>query len=89
MYHKTGRPPGRPRSLPQNLEELVLGDLLNRMNTETRLVLPDLRGIARRLGISHASIRRVARVLHDKGKVQSVAIPRSHESRATLVMYRI
>lgn len=89
MYHPTGRSPGRPRSLPENLDELFLNDILGRMDAETRLVTPDLHGIARRLGVSHAAIRRVARALHDKGIVESVKISLSPESTRTFTRYRV
>lgn len=89
MYHPTGKRPGRPRSLPANLDELFLNDLLGRIDPATQLVAPDLHGIACRLGVSHASIRRVARALHDNGTIESVVISLSPASSRTCTRYRI
>ena len=89
MYHPTGKRSGRPRSLPANLDELFINDLLGRIDPATQLVAPDLHGIARRLGVSHASIRRVARALHDNGTIESVAIPLSPENSRIYTRYRI
>ena len=66
-----------------------MNDLQSRMDSDTRLVMPDLHGIARRLGISHAAIRRVARTLHDNGTIESVSIPVSPGSSSKFVRYRI
>ena len=66
-----------------------MNDLLGRMDRSTRLVAPDLHGVARRLGVSHASIRRVARALHDTGAIESVEIPYSPDSPRTFTRYRV
>lgn len=66
-----------------------MNDLLDRMDPSTRLVMPDLHGIASRLGVSHASIRRVARALHDNGTIESVEIPLSPGSPRTYTRYRV
>ena len=66
-----------------------MNDLLGRMDPSTRLVEPDLHGVAHRLGVSHASIRRVARALHDNGAIESVMIPFSPGSTRTYTRYRV
>ena len=66
-YKPTGRPNGRPPSLPSNLGELIIEDLKSRMDPETRMVLPRLSALVRKLDVSRSSLKRTMKGLRDNG----------------------
>lgn len=88
-YKPTGRPNGRPPSLPSNLGDLIMEDLKSRMDPVTRMVLPCLSALVRKLGVSRSSLKRTMRGLRDNGIFELVYVKKKPESKAYTIYYKI
>ena len=88
-HRATGRPRGRPPSLPFDLDEQVLRDLESRMDKTSLLVRPELAQLARRLKVSHASIKRVVAGLRHSGYIELCFIKKCPTDKVFTVLYKI
>ena len=88
-HRSTGRPRGRPPSLPFDLDEQVLCDLESRMDTTTFLVTPSLSQIARRLKVSRASIKRVVARLRNSGYIELCYIKKRPTDKICTILYKL
>lgn len=88
-YKPTGRPNGRPPSLPSNLGDMIMEDLKSRMDPATRMVLPELSNLARKLGVSRSSIKRKLKDLRDCGAFELVHVKSKPEAKVSTIYYKI
>ena len=88
-HRSTGRPRGRPPSLPFDLDEQVLCDLESRMDKATLLVTPSLSQMARRLKVSLASIKRVVASLRNSGFIELCYIKEQPTDKLYTVLYKL
>lgn len=88
-YKPTGRPNGRPPSLPSNLGDMIMEDLKSRMDPATRMVLPQLSNLARKLGVSRSSIKRKLKDLRDFGAFEFVHVKSKPEAKVSTIYYKI
>jgi DNA-binding MarR family transcriptional regulator len=88
-YKPTGRPNGRPPKLPYDIDEIVLKDLTERMDPSTKLVLPQIATIARKVGASRSSIKRVIKDLRDAGALELVYQKKDARAKLLTIYYRI
>lgn len=88
-YKPTGRPNGRPPTLPYNIDEMVLSDLTERMDPSTKLVLPRIAIIARKVGASRSFIKRVIKDLRDAGALELVYQKKDSGAKLLTIYYRI
>ncbi len=88
-HRSTGRPRGRPPSLPFDLDEQVLCDLESRMDTTTFLVTPSLSQIARRLKVSRASIKRVVARLRNSGYIELCCTKKRPTDKIGIILYKL
>ena len=88
-YKPTGRPNGRPPSLPRNLGELAMRDFVSRMDPHTGLVLPDLSRFALSLHVSRSSLKNVVRRLRDRGLLELVFIKQTPDAKIAAIYYRV
>ena len=90
MKHRaTGRPRGRPPSLPFDLAEQILRDLESRMDRNTMLVRPEIASMARKLNVSRSSIKREIASIRNNGFIELCHISKSPTDKVCTVMYRI
>ena len=88
-HRATGRPRGRPPSLPFDLDEQVLRDLESRMDKTTMLVAPALSQIALRLKVSRASIKRAVVRLRNSGFIELCYIKRQPTDKMSATFYKM
>ena len=90
MKHRaTGRPRGRPPSLPFDLAEQILRDLESRMDRNTMLVRPEIASMARKLNVSRSSIKREIVRIRNNGFLELCYIYASPTDKVCTIMYRI
>ncbi len=88
-HRATGRPRGRPPTLPWDIDNLVLESLEQRMDPATRMVCPDWKGMARKLKVSRSTISRVIARLRNSGFIESVSTPVRPGSPIMHISYRL
>ena len=88
-HRATGRPRGRPPSLPFDLDEQVLCDLESRMDKATLLVTPSLSQMARRLKVSLASIKRVVTSLRNSGFIELCYTKKRPTDKVCTIRYKL
>ena len=88
-YKPTGRPNGRPPSLPSSLGDLIMEDLKSRMDPVTRMVLPCLSALVRKLGVSRSSLKRTRKRLRDNGAFELVHVKSKPEAKVYTIYYKI
>ena len=88
-HRATGRPRGRPPSLPFDLDEQVLRDLEGRLDKTTLLVTPSLSQMARRLKVSLSSIKRVVSSLRNSGFIELCHVKKRPTDKVSTILYRI
>ena len=90
MKHRaTGRPRGRPPSLPYDLAEQILCDLEGRMDRNTMLVRPEIASIARKLNVSRSSVKREIASIRKSGFLELCRIYKRPTDKVCTIMYRI
>ena len=90
MKHRaTGRPRGRPPSLPFDLAEQILRDLESRMDRNTMLVRPEIASMAKKLNVSRSSIKREIVSIRNNGFLELCHIHKSPADKVCTIMYRI
>ena len=90
MKHRaTGRPRGRPPSLPYDLPEQILRDLESRMDRATGLVRPQVASLARKLNVSVSSVKRTVTGLRNSGFIELCHIKKRPTDKVSSIMYRI
>ena len=88
-HRATGRPRGRPPSLPFDLDEQVLRDLESRMDKATLLVTPSLSQMARRLKVSLSSIKRVVVSLRNSGYIELCYTKKRPTVKVYTILYKL
>ena len=90
MKHRaTGRPRGRPPSLPFDLAEQILRDLESRMDRNTMLVSPGIASMAKKLNVSRSSIKREIVSIRNNGFLELCHIYKRPMDKVCTIMYRI
>ena len=90
MKHRaTGRPRGRPTSVPFSLGDQIYDILKSRMDPVTHLVYPQWQRLARELHVSRSTISRVMPGLTSAGFIESVIVPMSKDGKIKRIVYRI
>ena len=85
----TGRPRGRPPSLPYDLAEQILCDLESRMDRNTMLVRPEIASMARKLNVSRSSVKREIASIRKSGFLELLRIYKRPTDKVCTIMYRI
>ena len=88
-HRATGRPRGRPSTLPFDIDEQILSSLKRRMDPKTHLVRPDWKGMARELHVSRTTISRIVASLKRSGFFENIYLPVRPGSRIKYTLYRI
>ena len=88
-HRATGRPRGRPPTLPFDLAEQILLDLESRMDKTTQLVVPDLGNLARRLNVSRSSIKREITSLRNCGYIELQYTKKRPTDRVYAILYKL
>ena len=88
-HRATGRPRGRPPTLPFDLAEQILRDLESRMDKTTQLVVPDLGNLAKRLNVSRSSIKREITHLRNCGYIELQYIKKRPTDRVYAILYKL
>ena len=88
-HRATGRPRGRPPSLPFDLGEQILCDLESRMDKTTQLVVPDLGNLAKRLNVSRSSIKREITSLRNCGYIELQYIKKRPTDKVFTILYKL
>ena len=88
-HRATGRPRGRPPTLPFDLAEQILRDLESRVDKTTQLVVPDLENLARRLNVSRSSIKREITSLRNCGYIELQYIKKRPTDRVYTILYKL
>ena len=88
-HRATGRPRGRPPTLPFDLAEQILRDLESRMDKTTQLVVPDLGNLAKRLNVSRSSIKREITSLRNCGYIELQYITKRPTDRVYAILYKL
>ena len=90
MKHRaTGRPRGRPPSVPFDLGMKIYDTLKSKMNPDTRMVRPQWKKLARELGVSRSTISRVMPSLKAAGLIESVVMTSTKDDRYKYILYKI
>ena len=90
MKHRaTGKPRGRPPSLPYDLPEQILRDLESRMDRATGLVRPQVASLARKLKVSVSSVKRTVTGLRNSGFIELYHIKKRPTDKVSTILYRI
>ena len=88
-HRRTGRPVGRPPTLPFDLSEQILHDLESRMDKTTPLVKPDIGNLARRLKVSRSSIKREIVSLRNSGYIELQHIRKHPADKISTILYKL
>ena len=90
MKHRaTGRPRGRPPSLPYDLAGQILCDLESRMDRNSMLVRPEIASMARKLNVSRSSVKREIASIRKSGFLELCRIYKRPTDKVCTIMYRI
>lgn len=74
-HRATGNPVGRPRTLPENLDEMILESIKKRIDPRTKLAKYSWSEMALDFRVSRSTIARQMRKLHRRGRIVSVPLP--------------
>ena len=88
-HRRTGRPVGRPPTLPFDLPEQILRDLESRMDKTTLLVRPDIGNLAKRLKVSRSSIKREIVSLRNSGFIELQHINEHPTDKISTILYKL
>ena len=88
-HRRTGRPVGRPPTLPFDLAEQILRDLESRMDKTTLLVRPDIGNLAKRLNVSRSSIKREIVSLRNSGFIELQHINEHPTDKISTILYKL
>lgn len=90
MKHRaTGRPRGRPPSVPFDLGTRIYDALKRKMDPDTRMVRPQWKELARELGVSRSTISREMPHLKAAGLIESVVMTSEKNSRFKYILYKV
>ena len=90
MKHRaTGRPRGRPPSVPFDLGAKIYDALKRKMNPETRMVRPQWKKLAVELGVSRSTISREMPSLKSAGLIESIVMTSRTSDRFKYILYKI
>ena len=90
MKHRaTGRPRGRPATVPFDLDNRIYELLKRKMDPATHMVAPQWKELARELGVSRSTISRNIPYLKAAGLVESVIECSSADARMKRVLYKV
>ena len=88
-HRRTGRPVGRPPTLPFDPAEQILRDLESRMDKTTLLVRPEIGNIAKRLKVSRSSIKREIVSLRNSGFIELQHINEHPTDQTSTILYKL
>ena len=88
-HRATGRPRGRPPSVPFDLDTQIYDVLHRKMNPDTHMVRPQWKELARELGVSRSTISRVMPSLKSAGLIESVLVTSSKNAKFKYVLYKV
>lgn len=90
MKHRaTGRPRGRPPSVPFDLGTRIHDALKRKMDPDTRMVRPQWKELARELGVSRSTISREMPHLKAAGLIESVVMTSERNARFKYILYKV
>lgn len=90
MKHRaTGRPRGRPPSVPFDLGTRIYDALKRKMDPDTRMVRPQWKELARELGVSRSTISREMPHLKAAGLIESVVMTSEKNARFKYILYKV
>ena len=90
MKHRaTGKPRGRPPSVPFDIDTKIYDALKRKMNPETRMVRPQWKVLARELGVSRSTISRAIPSLKAAGLIESVVMTSKKCDRFKYILYKL
>ncbi len=90
MKHRaTGRPRGRPPSVPFDLGTRIYDALKRKMDPDTRMVRPQWKELARELGVSRSTISREMPHLKAAGLIESVVMTSEKNARYKYILYKV
>ena len=90
MKHRaTGRPRGRPPSVPFDLGTRIYDALKRKMDPDTRMVRPQWKELARELGVSRSTISREMPHLKAAGLIESVVMTSERNARFKYILYKV
>jgi DNA-binding transcriptional ArsR family regulator len=90
MKHRaTGRPRGRPPSVPFDLGTKIYNALKRKMNPDTRMVRPQWKKLALELGVSRSTISREMPSLKSAGLIESVVMTSKTSEKFKYILYKI
>ncbi len=90
MKHRaTGRPRGRPPSVPFDLGTRIYDALKRKMDPDTRMVRPQWKDLARELGVSRSTISREMPHLKAAGLIESVVMTSEKNARYKYILYKV
>ena len=90
MKHRaTGRPRGRPPSVPFDLGTTIYDALKRKMDPDTRMVRPQWKELARELGVSRSTISREMPSLKAAGLIESVVMTSQKNDRFKYILYKV
>ena len=75
--------------MPSNLGDLIMEDLKIRMDPVTRMVLPQLSALVRKLGVSRSSLKRTMKGLRDNGAFELVYVKSKPEAKIYTIYYKV
>jgi DNA-binding IclR family transcriptional regulator len=88
-HRATGRPVGRPTTLPFDLSEQILRDLESRMDKTTLLVAPQLGPLAKKLNISRSSLKRIVVSLRNSGFIELCHVKKRPTDKLLTILYKL
>ena len=88
-HRATGRPRGRPPSVPFDLDMKIYDVLRRKMNPDTHMVRPRWKELARELAVSRSTISRVMPSLKSAGLIESVLMTSSKNERFKYILYKV
>ena len=90
MKHRaTGRPSGRPPTVPFDLGTRIYDALKRKMDPDTRMVRPQWKELARERGVSRSTISREMPHLKAAGLIESVVMTSEKNSRFKYILYKV
>ena len=88
-HRATGRPRGRPPTIPFDLGRRILENLQRRVDPKTGLVKPLTACMARELGFSRSTISRELRALRQCGAFEIAYVRDNNKLTQSAIYYRL
>ena len=88
-HRATGKPRGRPPSVPFDLDMKIYDVLRRKMNPDTHMVRPQWKELARELAVSRSTISRVMPSLKAAGLIESMVVTSPRNERFKYIRYKV